>query len=132
MTAIGWGLMVFSIIGGLAGALGGFFYCRRKLRDKRVELGQVLIERSDSLRRIDALAGALHRAQHAKQVLEESDGPDWRADGAADEVARLDRRLKRETAHFLMLNKCAESKGAATAVLRPPAAEKLLSRARVA
>jgi hypothetical protein len=132
MTAIGWGLMAFSIIGGLAGALGGFVYCRRKLRDKRVELGQVLIERSDSLRRIDMLAGALHRAQHAKQVLAECDGSDWRAEGAAAEAARLDRDLQRETAHFLVLNRCAERKGAATAVLRPPEAERLVSRARVA
>lgn len=133
MTAFAWLLLGLSIVGILIGSVGGFFYCRRWLRDRNTELAAVLVKRSESLKRVDELAGALQRARHAERVLLESDGPTGhRTRGASSEVRRLDTELRHEVKKFLELNKCAERKGAATETLRPPDAEAVVLRAHVA
>lgn len=133
MPAVVWALGIFAVFGAVAGVAGSFFYCRHVWRDRRSELGQVLVARSDSLKRIDELAGALKRAQEAAARLHASGiAHDPRATAASAEAHRIDADLRHEVRKFLELNRCAERKGASPAVLFPPDAEALLSGDRAA
>lgn len=120
-----WAIIVTALAGG---ALAGYFSCRGAWHRRGGELGEVLIRRSDSLKRVDELAGALFRAQQAAEALE----ADPRHQAALLEAGRLDAELRHEVRMFLHLNAAAERKGAATEVLRPPEAEALLCAHRAA
>lgn len=119
-----WAIILTAVASGAVGAAT----CRRFWRGRRSGLGDVLIRRSDSLKRVDELAGALHRAQMAAERL----AADERHAAALHEARRLDAELRHEVRVFLALNASAERKGASTDVLRPPEAEALLSPQRAA
>lgn len=112
VSALNWAVVVTGGVGTGFGIVAGVLLARSRLLDRRRDLKDLLLARSDCLKHIDTVAGALLRVRHERDALAEGHP---RAVLLCKEEQRLDGELRTATAHFLDLSRRAERKGAAPA-----------------